>query len=71
MFQLFMYEAMGLCPEGQGGKLIDSAEWVSNKEGNNDLLVSKNGIFCLKLDVWLKAKHVFNLEHCEVVEKKH
>ena len=33
LFQLFMYEAMGLCPQGRGGELIDSAEWISNKNG--------------------------------------
>lgn len=32
-FQLFMYEAMGLCPQGRGGELIDSAQWISNKNG--------------------------------------
>ncbi|XP_078350176.1 sterol carrier protein 2-like isoform X1 [Oculina patagonica] len=31
--ELFMYEAMGLCPQGRGGELIDSAEWISNKNG--------------------------------------
>ena len=34
LFQLFMYEAMGLCPPGRGGELIDSAEWIPNKKGN-------------------------------------
>ena len=33
LLQLFMYEAMGLCPQGRGGELIDSAEWISNKNG--------------------------------------
>ena len=32
--QLFMYEALGLCNEGDGGHLIDSAEWITNKNGN-------------------------------------
>ncbi len=31
--QLFMYEALGMCPEGHGGSLIDTAEWTSNKRG--------------------------------------
>lgn len=31
--ELFMYEAMGLCPQGRGGELIDSAEWINNKNG--------------------------------------
>ena len=31
--QLFLYEALGLCPEGQGGQLIDTAEWRANKSG--------------------------------------
>lgn len=31
--ELFMYEAMGLCPPGRGGELIDSAKWVPNKKG--------------------------------------
>ena len=34
LYQLFMYEAMGLCPPGRGGELIDSAEWIPNKKGN-------------------------------------
>ena len=34
LFQLFMYEAMGLCPPGRGGELIDSVEWIPNKKGN-------------------------------------
>ena len=33
LFQLFMYEAMGLCRQGKGGELIDSAEWITNKNG--------------------------------------
>lgn len=28
-----MYEAMELCPQGKGGELIDSAEWITNKNG--------------------------------------
>lgn len=28
-----MYEALGLCEEGQGGRLIDEAEWITNKAG--------------------------------------
>ena len=39
-FQLFMYEAMGLCPQGRGGELIDSAEWITNKNGKLTSLVS-------------------------------
>ncbi|XP_020613629.1 non-specific lipid-transfer protein-like [Orbicella faveolata] len=31
--ELFMYEAMGLCPQGRGGELIDSAEWITNTNG--------------------------------------
>lgn len=31
--ELFMYEAMGLCPGGRGGDLIDSTEWIENKNG--------------------------------------
>ena len=31
--QLFMYEALGLCQEGEGGQLIDSAEWINNRNG--------------------------------------
>lgn len=40
LLQLFMYEALGLCPEGEGGHLIDSAVWVTNKQGkyNNKLM---------------------------------
>ena len=28
-----MYEALGLCGEGQGGRLIDEAKWVKNAAG--------------------------------------
>ncbi|KAK3710535.1 hypothetical protein QZH41_009367 [Actinostola sp. cb2023] len=31
--ELFMYEALGLCGEGHGGRLIDEAEWITNKSG--------------------------------------
>ena len=31
--QLFMYEALGMCREGEGGQLIDSGEWIQNKNG--------------------------------------
>ena len=31
--QLFMYEALGLCAEGDGGKLIESGEWITNRNG--------------------------------------
>ena len=30
---MFLYEALGLCPEGHGGKLIDTSKWVKNKNG--------------------------------------
>ncbi len=32
--QLFQYEALGLCPEGKGGDLIDSGRWIHNKTGD-------------------------------------
>jgi hypothetical protein len=35
LFQLFMYEALGLCGEGKGGQLIDEAEWIPNKAGKS------------------------------------
>jgi sterol carrier protein 2 len=31
--ELFMYEALGLCPDGEGGALIDSGEWIDNAQG--------------------------------------
>ena len=31
-----MYEALGMCPEGEGGHLIDSAEWIGNRHGKYD-----------------------------------
>jgi len=31
--ELFMYEALGLCGAGEGGQLIDDAEWVENAAG--------------------------------------
>ena len=31
--QLFLYEALGLCREGEGGRLIDSGRWVPNSHG--------------------------------------
>lgn len=39
VFQLFMYEAMGLCPVGRGGELIDSAEWIRNENGKAYILL--------------------------------
>ena len=33
--QLFMYEALGLCEEGQGGRLVDSGRWISNSKGGS------------------------------------
>lgn len=35
--QLFMYEALGLCKEGEGGHLIDSGEWIQNRNGENSV----------------------------------
>ena len=32
-FQLFMYEALGLCEEGQGGNLVDGGQWIRNTNG--------------------------------------
>jgi len=31
--ELFMYEALGLCGVGEGGSLIDSAQWLENTAG--------------------------------------
>ena len=31
--QLFLYEALGMCPVGCGGKLIDDAKWIQNSKG--------------------------------------
>ena len=31
--ELFMYEALGLCPTGEGGALVDSGEWQDNDAG--------------------------------------
>ncbi len=36
LLQLFMYEALGLCKEGEGGRLIESGEWIKNKNGETD-----------------------------------
>ncbi|XP_057316141.1 sterol carrier protein 2-like isoform X1 [Hydractinia symbiolongicarpus] len=33
--ELFMYEALGLCAEGQGGKLVDEGQWITNKAGGH------------------------------------
>lgn len=33
--ELFMYEALGLCQEGEGGSLIDGSEWIENKAGGS------------------------------------
>ena len=30
-----MYEALGLCEEGQGGHLVDSGRWISNSKGGS------------------------------------
>ena len=30
---MFLYEALGLCGEGEGGLLIDNAKWVKNSNG--------------------------------------
>jgi len=31
--ELMMYEAMGLCKEGQGSTLLDNGKWISNSQG--------------------------------------
>lgn len=33
LIQLFLYEALGLCPEGKGAELVDSAKWITNGKG--------------------------------------
>eukprot|EP01119_Soliformovum_irregulare_P020597 TRINITY_DN6697_c0_g1_i1.p1 TRINITY_DN6697_c0_g1~~TRINITY_DN6697_c0_g1_i1.p1 ORF type:complete len:436 (-),score=112.05 TRINITY_DN6697_c0_g1_i1:40-1314(-) len=33
--ELLMYEALGLCREGDGGKLASNGEWVTNGEGGS------------------------------------
>ena len=33
--QLFLYEALGLCAEGKGDTLVDSAKWITNDQGSN------------------------------------
>ena len=33
--ELLAYEALGLCKEGEGGKLIDSAEWEATNDGGS------------------------------------
>jgi acetyl-CoA acetyltransferase len=33
--ELFMYEALGLCPEGQGGNLVETGKWVGTKVGGS------------------------------------
>eukprot|EP00794_Sanderia_malayensis_P020126 gene20126-22098_t len=42
--ELFMYEALGLCKEGFGGKLIDDAKWIRSTNG---------GELCLLNDRWI------------------
>ncbi len=34
--QLFQYEALGLCPEGKGGDLVDSGHWIHNRNGRSN-----------------------------------
>lgn len=31
--ELLVMEAVGLCPEGDGGKLVESGRWVRNSSG--------------------------------------
>ena len=40
--ELMMYEAMGLCKEGEGGQLIDNGEWINNNEGGSLFQVRRN-----------------------------
>ena len=37
---------MGLCPQGRGRELIDSAEWIPNKNGK--MAVAENSTFAIK-----------------------
>jgi len=42
--QLFMYEALGLCKEGDGGRLLDQGLWKRNKAGGELFHLPKRGI---------------------------
>lgn len=42
--ELFLYEALGMCPEGKGGDLIDSAEWIPNKSGGEVCRIGKRWV---------------------------
>ena len=38
--QLFLYEALGLCAEGKGDTLVDSAKWITNNQGSSNCRVT-------------------------------
>jgi sterol carrier protein 2 len=31
--ELFMYEALGFCPRGQGVQFMRNGKWIANKDG--------------------------------------
>ncbi|CAL1548703.1 unnamed protein product [Lymnaea stagnalis] len=42
--ELFMYEALGLCPVGEGVSLVTESEWRKNKEGGELLYLGKKWV---------------------------
>ncbi|KAL5459801.1 hypothetical protein EMCRGX_G033177 [Ephydatia muelleri] len=42
--ELFLYEALGLCPEGKGGQLIDTAEWKANRSGGEVCYIGRQWV---------------------------
>ncbi|XP_059175919.1 sterol carrier protein 2-like [Physella acuta] len=42
--ELFMYEALGLCPPGQGVNMVKNSEWRSNKDGGELLYLNKKWV---------------------------
>ena len=56
--QLFLYEALGLCAEGEGDTLVDSAKWITNDQGRLaisrvTLLASLNENICINFKMVL------------------
>ncbi|XP_005110322.1 non-specific lipid-transfer protein [Aplysia californica] len=42
--ELFMYEALGLCPEGTGVSLVENSEWKTNRNGGELLYLDKKWV---------------------------
>jgi len=52
--ELFMYEALGLCQEGAGGRLVDDAVWITNRNGGK--LFQLGGRWVVNPDGGLEGK---------------